>query len=193
MKDTQKHDRTPHSLASYVVSCLLLLWITSCTGINNREYVKQFSRVGESVIISDSRDAITNAIVLWSRTLTNGYVLYGDTDTRLYHTSLKTDPATFFMLRNGTNAAGIWGKSACLPPGKSSYWADIIIRVLPISNSNKVSVAICGLHSVPGLLWNFDTYSFEHEKIKLLPPCPQDERQVLDEILSTLRKKPLGS
>lgn len=188
MKAARKAKRTPHLCAFHVVSFLSLLCIASCAGINNKEYIKQSSRVGESVVISNSIEAITNAIVSWSQTLTNGYVLYNDRETRLKNMTLTNDPATLFMLRNGTNAIGIWGKSACLPTEKSSYWADIIIRVLPISNSNKVSVAICARHAVPGLLWNFDTYSFEHERVKLLPPCPQDERQVLDEILSTLHR-----
>ena len=177
-------------LATYMASFLLLSCMTGCAGINmginNKEYVKQFSRLGESVIIPDSRDAITNAIVLWSRTLTNGYVLYGDADTRLYHTDLKTDKATLFLLKNGIGSSEVWGKSACLPAGQSSYWAEIIIRVLPVSNSNNVSITICGTYAVPGLFWNFHAMGFDHEKVKLLPPCPQDERQVLDEILKQL-------
>jgi len=97
--------------------------------------------------------------------------------------ALKTDPATLFMLRNGTNAIGFWGKSACLPPKQSAYWADIIIRVTPVSNGSKISVAIHGRHFVQGLAWNFHTFGFYHEKAVDLLPCPQDERQVLDEIL----------
>jgi hypothetical protein len=171
----------------HLLSALLVLWSAGCASFMDSQLAKQFSRVGESETVTNSIGAVTNAIVSWSGTLTNGYVLYGDNDTRLYHTSLKPDPATLFMLRNGTNAIGVWGKSACLPPDKSSFFGDVIIRVLPVDGRNRVSVAIHASHLVRGLVWNFHTFGFEHEKIVELPPCPQDERQVLDEILSKLQ------
>jgi len=171
-----------------VLCSLLMVWGTGCAGSRDGRLNTPFSRLGESATVSNSRAAVTNAIVLWSRTLSNGYVLYGDNKARNYHTDLGTDPATLFLFRNRTNAIGSWEKSACLPPENSSYWANVIIRVLPVAEGSKISVAIHGRHFIRGLAWNFHNFTLDHEKEADLPPCGQDERKVLNEILATLLK-----
>ena len=188
MRDTRRISKFRVPFALHVACSSLLLLGASCASVLDRQLIRQFSRVGESVTVSYSSEAITNAIVVWSRALTNGYVLYDDGGTRRNHVSLRADPATLFMLRHGTGATEVWGKSDCLPSKQASYWADIIIRVIPVVNGNKVSVAIHGRHLVRGLVWNLHTYGFERLKAVDLPPCSQDERQVLDEIQLTLRK-----
>jgi len=65
----------------------------------------------------------------------------------------------------------------------------VIIRIASIGGGNRVSVAIHGRHDVRGLVWNIHTLGFEREKSIDIPPCPQDERQVLNQILSKLRKR----
>ena len=188
MRDADKMTGYGILFTPRVLCSLLLVWGTGCASSRDGQLNTPFSRMGESATVSNSTVAITNAIVLWSRTVTNGYVLYGDNDTRLNDTGLKTDPATLFLVRNMASGIRFWGNSACLPPEKSAYWANVIIRVLPVSEGNKVSVAIHGRHFMRGLAWNFHNFTLDHEKVADLPPCAQDERKVLNEILATLLK-----
>jgi hypothetical protein len=187
-KDTKTYNRNRliefYSLCAAFLGGIVLL--TGCASISDGQLIEKFNRTGESMTVPFSEQIISNAIVRWSQTLTNGYVLYDNFNTRLYHTSLTNDPANLFMLRNGTYAIGFWGNSACLPTGNTSYWADIIIRVIAIPEGSQISVAIHGNQFVHGIAWNFHTYGFEHEKTAELSPCPQDERQVLNEVATVL-------
>src|SRR5713226_9538859 len=140
MRDAHKMSRYGILFTARVVCSLLLLCGAGCASSDDRQLMKKYSRVGESATVSNSREGITEAIALWSRTLTNGYMLYEDNNTRGHHTSLRADPATLFMLRNRSFGIGFWGKSACLPPEKSSYWAEVIIRLRSVSTNNQVSV-----------------------------------------------------
>ena len=115
------------------VCALLLLLATGCASSADRQIIKKFSRLGESVTVPYGEVAVSNAVASWARTLTNGYVLLDDRATRLKHMSLTNDSGILFSLRNGTNFIGGWGNSACLPPEKSSYWAEIIISVRPVT------------------------------------------------------------
>jgi hypothetical protein len=175
-----------HLFRQYIACVVLLFCAAGCANSLDRQSIKQFSRIGESMKASYSTATISNAIASWTKTLTNGYLLYDNDETRRKNIYLNSDSATLLMLRNGTNAVGLWGKSDCLPPDKSAYWADIIIRVTPVSDKNQISVAIHGSHFVRGLAWNMHTFGFNREKAVDLPPCPQDERQVLNAIISTL-------
>ena len=166
------------------------VWMTGCLGASSleKEAQRKYGRRGESMTVLFSEDVVSNAVVSWARMLTNGYVLYDNAKSRHIYTVFTNDPSTVFVLENRTNAIAPWGRSACLPPDKSSYWAEVIIRVFPVTGGVRVSAAIHGRHDVRGLAWNIHTFEFDREKAVDLPACPQDERQVLNEIQSTLRK-----
>ncbi len=167
---------------------LLLLLATSCASSADRQITKKFSRLGESVTVPYSDTVVSNGIMAWAKTLTNGYALYDNPTARRIFTVFTNDRSTLFVLENRTNAIAPWGQSACLPTDKASYWARVIIRVRPATVGNQVSVAIHGGHFVRGLAFNIHTYEFDHEKDVDLPPCPEDERAVLSELESTMRK-----
>ncbi len=111
-------------------SVLLLLADCSCASSSGKQTQNKYSRLGESLTTSYSNRAISNAIVSWAYTLTNGYVLYGDKDARLYHRDLISDKAILYELKSHISALeALWGTSACLPSPNSKYSADIIIRI----------------------------------------------------------------
>lgn len=173
----------------YVCACLLLLVVSGCTSTADRQITKKFSRLGQSMTVPYSDTVVSNGIIAWSRTLTNGYVLYDNPTARRIFTVFTNDLATLFVLENRTNAIAPWGRSVCLPPDSASYWATVVIRVRSADVSNQeVSVAIHGRHFVRGSAFNIHTYEFDSEKDVDLPPCPQDERAVLSELESSLRK-----
>lgn len=144
-------------------------------------------RLGESQTVSYSEEAITNAIIAWSKTLTNGYTLHDSFDTRYALIGFENDPTTFFML-DSFAPFKYWGESACLPSGNAQFYAIVIIRVFPVPTGNKIAVAIHGRHEVGGWELNIHTFGLIKGGEANTRPCRQDERQVLDQILSTLRK-----
>jgi len=186
-----KHPRNNYVRDFLNPRMVLLLYsflAVDCAASIDKQMVKKYHRIGDTKSVPDAIDVVSNGVVIWSRTLTNGYVLYDDRKSRLEKVILAYEPATLFMLRNGTNAIGFWGASACLPAKNSFYWADVIVRVLPVASGSRVSVAIHGRHFRPGLAWNFHTYGFDRQKEADLPACPQDEREILNQILSTIQR-----
>jgi len=180
--------KTKHTLC---LSASLVVLMVGCVGASSlqKEAQKKYSRPGESIIVPYSKEVVSNAIVSWSTELTNHYPLFDETKSRLVYNVFTNDPSTIFVLDNEVNRFAPWGEYACLPASKSSYWATVIIRIASIGGGNRVSVAIHGRHDVRGLVWNIHTLGFEREKSIDIPPCPQDERQVLNQILSKLRKR----
>ncbi len=193
--ETVKHGAWSNPFCKILWSSIFVIavgvWMTGCLGASSleKEAQRRYSRRGESMTVLFSREVVSNAIVSWALTLTNGYVLYDNANARRIYTAFTNDLSNVFVLENKTNAIAPWGRSTCLPSDKSFYWAKVVIRVFPIAGSVRVSVAIHGRHDVRGLAWNIHTFEFDRQKDVDLPPCPQDERQVLDEILSTLRKR----
>jgi hypothetical protein len=59
--------------------------------------------------------------------------------------------------------------------------------VRPVTSGHQISVAIHGQHFVRGIAYNIHNLNFDREKESALPPCPQDEQAVLNELESTLR------
>src|SRR6266853_1015731 len=110
-----------------------VLLITGCLGASSleKEAQRKYRRLGESMIVQYSEIVVSNAIISWAEALTNGYALYDNVAARRNPAFFKDDPATIFLLSNDTNAIAPWGRSACLPPSNSGYWARVIIRVLP--------------------------------------------------------------
>lgn len=166
----------------------LLLLPASCASSADRQTTKKFSRWGESMTVPYSDIVVSNGIVAWAKTLTNGYVLYDNPTARRIFTVFTNDRSTLFVLENRTNAIAAWGRSICLPPDKASYWATVIIRVRTAAVGNQVSVAIHGRHFARGLAFNIHTYEFDHEKDVDLSPCLEDERAILSELKSTMHQ-----
>jgi hypothetical protein len=171
--------------SSIVMACGAVI-LTGCQLMNANN--NKFSRLGESITVQDRQQVIAYAVQAWAQSLTNGYVLWDDKKTRANHIDLAEEPATLFMLRNATNAIGYWGTSKCLSNANSAYWAEVIIRITPTIGSNRLSVAIHGRQFVHGLSLNLHNYTIDKIKSIDLPACSADEQQVLEAIVTELKK-----
>lgn len=149
-----------------------------------------YRRLGETKVVSTDTIGLSNAVVAWSGSLTNGYSLLRDDEaSRSFIGLLLNDPSyTYFMLMNKTNTVAPWGFSACDGSTPHPFFTVVVIRIHPVSNGTSLAVA---MHSsrvtTKGIGFNIHT-GFERGGIIDLAPCPQDERAVLSELESTMRK-----
>ena len=179
-------------LASF--SLVAALWTTGCLGGTSleKEAQQKYRRSGEKKIVQYSESVVSNAIVSWATTLTNGYKLYDNPTARRNPAFFKNDPAIIFLLDNDTNGITPWGPSSCLPGSNSLYWGRIIIWVRPAVEGHEVSVAIHGRYHVAGAAWNFHTFGIDRQKAVDLPACPEDERNILNQLDAIMSRSPIG-
>ena len=114
-------------------SVLVLLGVASlltsgCAGVGTDH---KYQRLGAICVASNNIATVSNALVHWSGTLTNGYSLQSNEEIRrAYIESLfKDDPNILFMLENRKNPTAPWGVSACSKNDCGLYYATIIIRL----------------------------------------------------------------
>jgi hypothetical protein len=91
-----------------------------------------------------------------------------------------------FMLMNRKDSIAPWGISACKDRA-GGFYATIIIRIQALEAGVKIAVAVHEFHVTDRVGFNVHT-GFQRGGTVALAPCPQDDRAVLNELESTLRK-----
>ncbi len=169
---------------------LLLLFLGAMFGLTgcfeSDDGLKKYSRLGETITVPHSKEAVNRAVVIWASTLTNGYSLFDDSKARENYVVFRNDSATVFVLENEPGQFKPWGTSLCLTPPGQLFFGMVIIRLTPATDATQISVAIHARRVIPGKDWNVHTWRFDQEKIRSLPQCAEDEQQVLNSIRSKL-------
>jgi len=153
-------------------------------GCANGGGYQNYRRLGETKVVSTDTVGLSNAVVAWSGSLTNGYSLLRDDEARRSFIGLLlNDPSyTYFMLMNKTNTVAPWGFSACDGSTPHPFFTVVVIRIHPAGNGTSLAVA---MHSsrvaTRGIGFNIHT-GFERGGIINLAPCPQDELEALRKI-----------
>src|SRR5437773_4497190 len=103
-----------------------------------------YRRLGETKVVSTDTVGLSNVVVAWGGSLTNGYsLLYDDQARRSFIGLLLNDPScTYFMLMNKTNTVAPWGFSACNGSKADPFFTVVVIRIHPASNGTSLAVAM---------------------------------------------------
>ena len=153
-------------------------------GCANGGGYQNYRRLGETNVVAIDTVGLSNAVVAWGGSLTNGDSLLRDDEARRSFIGLLlNDPSyTYFMLKNKTNTVAPWGFSACKDSKADPFFTVVVIRIHPSSSGTSLTVA---MHSsrVTTKRIGFNSHTgFERGGIIDLAPCPQDELQVIKQI-----------
>jgi hypothetical protein len=159
------------------VSSIVAIGCASVGGDHN------YRRLGETTLVSTSMVGVSNAVVRWAGTLTNGYSLLCDAEARHSYVGLvfKDDPRVVFMLLNEKDSVAPWGRSACQKRGQGLFYATIIIRLQALNEGTKIAVAVHESQVTDRIGFNVHT-GFERGRNIDLAPCSADERAVISEL-----------
>ncbi len=150
--------------------------------------VHNYRRAGENHSVTNSVFAVSNAVVQWAGSVTNGYSLLTDQESRhsFIGLLLKDEPGIVFMLLNPQETTAAWGFSECGKQGHGAYHAVIIIRIIIAKLGATISVAIHGSQVVDRM--GFDVHTgFSRGRIIDLLPCAQDELNLFHEIMINVK------
>lgn len=157
------------------------LFVFGCA--NGGDY-QNYRRVGETKLVSTDTVSLSNAVVAWSGSLTNGYSLLRDDEARRSFIGLLlNDPSyTYFKLMNKTNTVAPWGLSACDSSAPPPFFTVVVTRIHPASNGTSLAAAMHSSRvSAKGIGFNIHT-GFERGGIIDLAPCPKDEQALIRQI-----------
>src|SRR5436190_10977402 len=157
-----------------LLSALALLIAANCVCIaKNPDY----KRAGEYCVVSNNLTGVSNAIVHWGKTLTNGYSLLTDAESRHSYIGmlLINDPCLLFMLMEKKDRTSPWGVSACT---KRPFFATIIIRIQASESGTRIATAVHEFHVTNRVGFNVHT-GLQRGGTAALPPCSKDERAII--------------